>query len=166
MHIRLIQSIGMILAVSYAVLIVWLYVSAPRSLREAATNVSVAAGTYEVDTKRFDAGLDLFRREQYPAAREEWERADPGHRDARTQFYTAYSYYREGWGRTYNDDALFKLGLDAVNRSIEASASSGLLVDDPNLQMHTPAELKAELQQGLEKSWSDLNPLKIIRGRK
>jgi hypothetical protein len=40
------------------------------------------------------------------------------------------------------------------------------VVDDPNLQMHTAAELKAELEQGTETSWKDLNPLKLFRKRK
>jgi hypothetical protein len=32
--------------------------------------------------------------------------------------------------------------------------------------MHTPAELKAELENGLERSLDDLNPLKVLRERK
>jgi hypothetical protein len=39
-------------------------------------------------------------------------------------------------------------------------------VDDPDLQMHTAAELKTELEQGIEHSWSDINPLKVMRTRK
>jgi hypothetical protein len=41
-----------------------------------------------------------------------------------------------------------------------------LTVDDPNLGLHTPAELKAELEAGVERSWSDLNPLRAFRQRK
>jgi hypothetical protein len=41
-----------------------------------------------------------------------------------------------------------------------------LNVDDTQLQMHTPAELKTELEQGTETTWSDLNPLKMFRTRK
>ena len=78
------------------------------------TQASVAAGTYEVDRARFEAGRELFLREQYQAARDEWSRADPARRDARTQFYVAYSFYRQGWGRVYTDDALFRQGLDGV----------------------------------------------------
>jgi len=41
-----------------------------------------------------------------------------------------------------------------------------LTIDDPDLRIHTAAELKVELEQGLESSWSDVNPLKVLRTRK
>jgi hypothetical protein len=53
-----------------------------------------------------------------------------------------------------------------VNRAINLNPNGTLTVDDPDLQMHTPAELKAELEQGTETSWKDLNPLKLMRTRK
>ncbi|HYO90832.1 MAG TPA: hypothetical protein VEQ40_04320, partial [Pyrinomonadaceae bacterium] len=93
-------------------------------------------------------------------------RADPERRDARTQFYMAYAFYREGWGRVYNDDALFRQGLEAAGRSISLSENERLRVDDPDLQIKTPAELKAEIEQGLERTVDDLNPLKVFRQRK
>jgi hypothetical protein len=108
----------------------------------------------------------LFIREQYRAARVEWERADPARRDARTQFYVAYSFYRQGWGRVYNDDALFRRGLEAVNLAIDLSKDAPLSVEDAELKMHTAAELKAELERGLERTADDLNPLKVFRERK
>ncbi|HEY0005408.1 MAG TPA: hypothetical protein VGB17_11415, partial [Pyrinomonadaceae bacterium] len=126
----------------------------------------VSAGTYQVDQKRFDAALNLFRREQFRAARDEWQRADPAQRDARTQFYIAYAFYREGWGRVYNDDALFKQGLESVRRAIELAPGGTLTVDDPELKMRSAAELKAELEQGTERSLGDINPLKVFRERK
>jgi cysteine sulfinate desulfinase/cysteine desulfurase-like protein len=61
---------------------------------------------------------------------------------------------------------LFKQGVEAVNRAIALSSATTLAVDDPNLQMHSAAELKAELEQGLERNWSDVNPLKVLRTRK
>jgi hypothetical protein len=165
MQPKYIQSVGIALTLLYATFIVWIYVTAPASLAEVATQTRAATGTYEVDPKHFEAALQLFRADQFRAAREEWALADPLQRDARTQFYVAYSFYREGWGRTYNDDTLFKQGLDAVNRAI--GLSNGVLsVDDSNLKMHTAAELKSELRQGLERSWSDLNPLKVLGERK
>jgi hypothetical protein len=160
-----IQSVGIVLTLLYATFVIWIYLTAPASLAEVATQTRVATGTYEVDQKHFEAALQLFRADQFRAAREEWALADPLQRDARTQFYIAYSLYREGWGRTYNDDALFKEGLDAVNRAL--GLSNGVLsVDDSNLKMHTAAELKSELQRGLERSWSDLDPLKVLGERK
>ena len=166
MQHKLIQSVGIAWTVLYAAFIIWVYATEPRTFKEVATNTEVAAGTYQVDEQRFEAALALFRREQYRAARDEWERADPAKKDARTQFYIAYAFYREGWGRVYNDDALFKQGLEAVSRAISLAPNSTLIVDDADLKIHNAAELKAELEHGMERSWTDLNPLKVLRERK
>ena len=166
MQFKIIQVAGLALTIVYAAFIIWIYATEPRSFREVATSAEVAAGTYQIDQARFNAAVDLFRREQFRAARDEWQRADPAQGDARTQFYIAYSFYREGWGRVYFDQELFKRGLEAVNRAITLSAAAPLTVDDPNLRMHTAAELKTELEQGTERSWSDVNPLKVLRTRK
>lgn len=165
MQQKRVQIIGLILTTVYAAAIIWLYATEPRSFKEVATGAQVAAGTYEVDQEKFNAALALFRREQFRAARDEWQRADPAQKDPTTQFYIAYSFYREGWGRVYNDQNLFKQGLEAVNRAIALTPGS-LTVPDENLQLRTAAELKAELEQGTERSWSDLNPLKVLRTRK
>ena len=166
MQHRLIQTVGISWTILYSLFIIWVYATEPRTLREVTTSAEVAAGTYEIDQGKFDAALMLFRREQFRAARDEWARADPAQRDARTQFYIAYAFYREGWGRLFNDDALFKQGVEAVNRAIALAPDGTLMVDDPDLRMHTAAELKAELEQGTERSVGDLNPLKVLRERK
>jgi tetratricopeptide (TPR) repeat protein len=165
MRQKFIQIIGLVVTMVYAVAIVWLYATEPRSFKEVATGAQVAAGTYQVDQEKFDAALALFRREQFRAARDEWQSADPAQSDPNTQFYIAYSFYREGWGRVYYDQELFKQGLEAVNRAI-ALAPGPLTVADENLQLHTAAELKAELEQGTERTWGDINPLKVMRQRK
>jgi tetratricopeptide (TPR) repeat protein len=165
MRQKVIQIIGLAVTLVYAVAIVWLYATEPRSFREVATGAQVAAGTYQVDQKKFDAALELFRREQFRAARDQWQSADPAQSDPTTQFYIAYSFYREGWGRVYYDQDLFKQGLEAVNRAI-ALAPEPLKVPDENLQLHTAAELKAELEQGTERTLGDINPLKVMRQRK
>jgi len=166
MQRRLIQIAGVVWTIAYATAIVWIYATEPRSLKEVATNTQVAAGVYEINQAKFNNGLSLFRRDQFRAARDEWTGADPAQKDARTQFYIAYAFYREGWGRLYNDDVLLKQGLEAVNRAINLAPNGSLTVDDPDLQMHTAAELKVELEQGTERSWSDVNPLKVFRKRK
>jgi hypothetical protein len=166
MQTRFIQILGFLLTLSYAVFIVWIYATEPRSFKEVTTSAEVAAGTYQINQEKFNAALDLFRREQFRAARDEWQRADPAQGDARTQFYIAYAFYREGWGRVYFDQQLFKQGVEAVNRAIALSSAGPLIVDDSNLGMHTAAELKAELEQGTEQSWGDVNPLKVLRTRK
>jgi hypothetical protein len=165
---RFIQIIGLVLTITYAALIVWIYATEPRTLREVATGAQVAAGTYQVDQEKFQAGLALFRREQFRAARDEWQRADPAQNDARTQFYIAYSFYREGWGRVYNDDELFRQGLEKINRAIALSGQpfSVNSKDDPDLQIQTAAELKTELEQGTERSWGDVNPVEMLKKRK
>ena len=165
MQPKFMQIVGLAVSVIYAVLIIWLYATEPRSFKEAATGAQVATGSYQVDQERFNAALALFRRDQFRAARDEWQRADPAQSDPKTQFYIAYSFYREGWGRVYFDQNLFKQGIDAVNRAIALSPTP-LAVEDENLQMRTASELKAELEQGTERSWSDLNPVEVMRKRK
>ena len=160
------QWLGVARTLLYAAFVVWVYAAAPQSVRDVATRASVAAGTYEVDRARFDAGRALFLREQYEAARDEWARADPARRDARTQFYVAYSFYRQGWGRVYNDDALFRRGLEAAEVAQGLSPGAPLEVEDPELKIHSAAELRAELQGGLERTADDFNPLKVLRERK
>jgi hypothetical protein len=166
MKSRFIQVTALALTIAYAGFIIWIYATEPRTFKEVATSAEVAAGTYQINQEKFDAGHALFLREQFRAARNEWQLADPAQGDARTQFYIAYSFYREGWGRVYYDQDLFKQGLEAVNRAANLASTTPLSVDDPNLKMHTVAELKTELEQGLERSWADVNPLKVLRTRK
>src|ERR1700730_755469 len=166
MKSRVIQIAGLALTIAYAAFIIWIYATEPRTFKEVATSAEVAAGTYQINQERFDAGRSLFLREQFRAARDEWQRADPAQGDARTQFYIAYSFYREGWGRVYYEQDLFKQGLEAANRGSALSLSTPVTVDDPSLNMHTVAELKHEVAQRVERSWSDVNPLKVLRTRK
>jgi hypothetical protein len=162
---RLIRLAGAATASLYAALIVWVYVHQPRTMAQVTGGVASTIGAYRIDRTSFDEGLQAFRDDRFPAARTAFERADPAQQDPRTQFYVAYSYYRQGFGRVYSDDDLFRKGLEAVNRSIAVS-SSQLVVDDPNLGMRSAAELKAELERGLVSELDDLNPLKVFRARK
>ena len=166
MRPKLIQWLGIAWTLTYAAFVVWVYAAAPQTVADVTTRASVAVGAYEVDRARFDAGRELFLREQHAAARGEWERADPARRDARTQFYVAYSFYRQGWGRVYNDDALFRRGLEAAELALALSADAPLAVEDAELKINSAAELKAELERGLERTADDFNPLKVFRERK
>jgi len=166
MRQKSIQAAGIVLTFSYAAFIIWIYAMEPRTFKEVASSAEIAVGTYQIDQEKFNNALALFQREQFRAARDEWLRADPAQGDARTQFYISYAFYREGWGRVYYDQDLIKQGLEAINRAIALTANGSLTVDDPNLQMHSAAEVKAELEQAKERSWSDLNPFKIFRTRK
>lgn len=157
---------GVALSLAYAALIVWLYATQPQTVGEVTGGLASGAGVYQIDQQAFDDGLAYFRREAFIEARAAFERADPAHRDARTQFYIAYGFYRQGWGRIYNDDALFGQGLEAVDRAIALAPEHRLVVEDENLGMHTADELRAELQRGVTRETSDLNPLRVFRSRK
>jgi hypothetical protein len=161
-----IRAIGFVLALSYAASIVWLYVSQPQTMAEMTGALSASVGAYRIDDRAFDDGLRLFRAGQFDAARLAFDRADPARQDGRAQFYVAYSFYRQGWGRLYNDTALFAQGLEAVDRAVAVAPGGRVVVDDADLQMRSADELKAELQAGLRRDASDLNPLKLFRRRK
>lgn len=161
---RLIHYLSLALIAVGLAAAAFIYHSAPKGLSEAVDRSKVALGIYSVNGELFDRGLTLFRADDLAGARAIFEQADPQKRDARTQFYIAYCYYREGWGRFANDDALFARGLEAARRAAELEP--GLVVDDGSLQMRTPAQLIAELESGLKITIEDLDPRKVFRGRK
>jgi hypothetical protein len=157
---------GLAVVVVFAAVIGSLYRSQPRTLAEAVGGLTSTVGAYTIDAQAFADGLAYFRKDQFVEARAAFARADPALRDARTQFYIAYSFYRQGWGRTFNDDALFKDGLAAVDRAIAEAPGGRLVVDDATLQMRSADELRAELQAGLTRDASDFNPARLFRPRK
>ena len=157
---------GLLCSLVYAALITWIYAHQPRTIVQLTGGVASTVGAYRVDRPNFDEGLRFFRRDQFAEARAAFERADPARQDAVTQFYIAYSYYRQGWGRLYHDDELFRKGLEAVNRAASVAPGGRINVEDSTLAMHSSDELRAELERGLTRTISDLNPLKILRERK
>ena len=172
---KYIQILGLILTVIYGFLIVWLYWAEPKNLEEVSTKAKetientttkgqIIIGTYEVDAEKFNDGLRAFRADNFVAARSFFENADPERRDAKTQFYIAYSFYRQGFGKVYNDDELFKKGLEQTNRLI--ALDKNFKSDDASLQMKTAAELKNEFEEGLRLTADDFNPFKLARERK
>ncbi len=175
MNEKHIQTTGIFIASLYALFVAWLYIAEPKSLDElpakaqttienVTTKTQVAIGTYEIDRVRFDDGLKAFRADSFLVARDNFDKADPEKRDAKTQFYIAYSFYRQGFGRVSNDDALFKQGLEQINRvnALDGNFKS----DDANLQIKTPVELKNEFEEGLKVTAGDFNPFKVLRERK
>ncbi len=175
MNEKHIQISGICLASFYAVFVAWLYIAEPKSLDELpakaqttienmTTKTQVAIGTYEIDQAKFNDGLKAFRADNFSVARDALERADPEKRDVKTQFYIAYSFYRQGFGRIANDDALFRQGLAQINRVIALDAN--FKSDDANLQIKTPVELKNEFEEGLKITAGDFNPFKVLRERK
>src|ERR671934_2772465 len=157
-----IRTIGLALTVCGFAAIVWVYSRQPQTFAEATGALSATLGAYHVDEQAFADGFRFFHRDQFAAARFAFDRADPAHQDPRTQFYIAYSYYREGWGRMYVDRDLFARGLEAVNRAIAAAPHGRVVVDDANLEMRSGDELKAELEAGIH-AGTEVNPLTIFR---
>lgn len=170
-----IQISGIFLAVFYAIFITWIYWVEPKSLGEVpvkaqttienvTTKAQVITNTYEVDKEKFNDGWQAFRKDNFIVARDDFQKADPERRDAKTQFYIAYSYYRQGFGKVYNDDELFKKGLTEVDKVI--ALDKNFKSDDADLQMKTPVELKNEFEEGLKITAGDFNPFKVLRERK
>jgi len=172
---KYIQILGIVLTLVYGGFIAFLYAAEPRSIEEisikarstvenAVTKGQVITGVYEVDQEKFNLGLNAFRQNNFVVARDSFERADPEHRDAKTQYYIAYSFYRQGWGRISNDDALFKQSLERLERV--SLLNPNFRTDDTDLQLRTPAELRGELEEGMTVSADDFNPLRLVRERK
>jgi len=160
------RAVGLAVTLLYALFIGWLFVRQPATFAEVSGGLSSAVGAYRIDQQAFDDGLRFFRNDQFVEARAAFARADPAQRDALTQFYTAYSFYRQGWGRFYSDDALFAQGLEAVDRAIALAPGGRLLVDHPDQRIRTADELRAELEAGLRRDVSDYNPARVFRERR
>jgi hypothetical protein len=172
---KYIHILSLILVAFYGIFVVWVYWVEPKNLEEvsikaretiedAATKGQVITGTYKVDEAKFNEGLKAFREDNFVLARDAFEKADTEKRDAKTQFYIAYSFYRQGFGKLYSDDELFKKGLEQTSRVdlLDKNFKS----DDANLQMKTPAELRHEFEEGLKVTADDFNPFKLTRERK
>ena len=157
---------GLAVSLLYGGFIAWVYAHQPKTVAELRGGLASTVGAYQVDRNSFNQGLQFFRAERFEEARAALGRADPAKRDATTQFYVAYSYYRQGWGRLYNDDALFKKGLLAVDEAIALAPNGRLDVADQSLDMRTADELRAELLRGLTRETSDLNPMRLLEKRK
>jgi len=170
-----IQTAGLVVTVVYGLFVLWIYWAAPKSVADvsakaretidrAADEARAATGTYEVDPEKFRQGLNAFRADNFVVSREMFAQADPKGIDPKTQFYIAYSFYRQGWGRFSNDDELFKQGLEQVDKVIALDRE--YKADDPNLVLKYPVELRSELQEGLRITADDFNPFKLTRERK
>ena len=166
MNETVVRAAGLGITIVYASLIAWLFVRQPATFAEVTGGLTSAVGAYRIDQQAFDDGLRYFRNDQFAEARAAFDRADPARRDAVTQFYISYAFYREGWGRFYSDDQLFRAGLEAVDRAIALAPGGRLVVEEPGQELRTADELKAELERGLKVEASDLNPARVFRPRK
>jgi tetratricopeptide (TPR) repeat protein len=166
MNETVVRAAGLGITIVYASLIGWLFVRQPATFAEVTGGLSSAVGVYRIDQQAFDDGRRYFRNDQFAEARAAFERADPARRDALTQFYIAYAFYREGWGRFYSDDELFRAGLEAVDRAIALAPNGRLVVEEPGQEIRTADELRVELERGLKVEASDLDPTRVFRPRK
>jgi hypothetical protein len=162
----LIRAVGLVVVAIYAGFIAWLYAAQPRTMAEVRGGLSASVGAYRIDDVAFDDGLRFFRNDQFVEARAAFARADPATRDPRTQFYVAYSYYRQGWHRTHHDDQLYRAGLATITAAIALAPAGRLVVEDPQLFIHQADELKAELEAGLTTDASDFDPRRFLQQRK
>ena len=160
------RSLGLVLAATYAAFVGWLYLRQPQTIAQVTGGLSAVIGSYRINDQAFSDALRFFRNDQFVEARMAFARADPAERDARTQFYIAYTYYRQGWGRLYHDDRLYGEGLHVIDRAIELAPDRRLIVDDPGLGLHTGEELKAEFEAGIQRDASDFNPMRVFGKRK
>jgi tetratricopeptide (TPR) repeat protein len=156
---RTVQTAGIVIALLYAFVIVWLYLRQPRTFEEIKTQAAVEASLYQVKQENFDEALRRFNAGQYRIAAEQFEIADPARRDPTTQFYIAYSYYRLGRGNFSDDDEMFNKGLAAVDRAIAAAPNNIFEIDRADLDIRSAAALRERLREGLEVTASDFNPL-------
>jgi tetratricopeptide (TPR) repeat protein len=166
MRESVVRGVGLGAALLYAVVIVWIYTRQPATLAQIRGGMSASIGAYQVNAQAFAEGLGFFRADRFVEARVAFQRADPAERDALTQFYIAYSYYRQGWHRLYSDDALFAEGLKAAEKAVALDPEQKVSVAAVDLQLRTPLELRAELESGLKHEPSDFNPLRLLGGRK
>jgi len=160
-----IRLAGLAVTAVYAAFIVWVYAAQPRTLREVRGGVAASIGVYRVDAAAFDEGLRYFRAERFAEARRAFARADPAQRDARAQYYIAYAFLREGWGRVYADDALYRQAEVALQRAQAATSDGVVRVDDPDLALKTSDEMAEALARGLRRDASDFNPLSMLEKR-
>lgn len=161
-----VRAAGLAVTGAACISLLWLFVHQPTNLKELTGGVAATVGAYQINQAEFDQGRQFFTADQFVEARAAFARADPASRHALTQFYIAYTYYRQGWGRVYSDDTLFGQGLEAVNRAIALAPGGTLHVDDAALDMKSADELKAELERGLTRDASDFNPLRVLRKRR
>ena len=165
-----IRGAGLAGALAYAAAIGWLYVAQPQNPSQVTGGLAAIVGAYHVDAQAFADGLRFFRKDQFVEARAAFSRADPAERDATTQFYIAYAFYREGWGRVYNDDTLFdrRTRRRRQGRSPWRPSNGRVGATDPDLG-YVPGlhELRAELQRGVTREASRSEPTpRLFRTRK
>ena len=127
----------------YAALHRLVYAAQPRTMAEVRGGVASTIGAYAIDQGRLRRGAAPLSRRSVRRGARAFARADPALRDPTTQFYIAYSFMRQGWGRVYRDDTLYAQALEALGRADGAWRPNGYVrVDDAGLTLRTSDELQ------------------------
>ncbi|MEW6127177.1 MAG: hypothetical protein AB1757_09070 [Acidobacteriota bacterium] len=163
---RITQIIGIIVAIVYSIVIIWLYVRQPRSFAEIKTQAAVEANIYSVKQENFDEALKQFNTGHYEVAIAQFKLADPAQRDALTQFYIAYGYYLLGRGRISDDDELFRQGLAAIDKCLAVAPNNIFVIDRADFEIKNAGELRARFHEGLAVTPSDFNPFNWFKSKK
>jgi hypothetical protein len=161
---RIVQTTGILLAILYGAGIIWLYVRQPRTFEEIKTQAAVEVNVYQIKQENFDEALKQFNAGQYAVAIEQFKIADPAERDATTQFYIAYAYYRLGRGRFSDNDEMFNQGLAAVDHSLANAPNHIFEIDRNDLEFKSAGALRERFKEGLIVTPSDFNPLNWFKG--
>lgn len=159
------RVLGLASTLAYGGFVAWLYVERPESLSEIKGSMAATVGLYAINVAQFEQGRRLLHADRFPEARAALARADPARRDPVTQFYIAYAFYREGWGRFHNDDALFGQALRALDHAASLAPDGLIRVNDPALGLRDSDALRAELRRGLVVAPEDFNPMRALRKR-
>jgi tetratricopeptide (TPR) repeat protein len=162
---RTVQITGLVIALLYGFIIVWLYVRQPRTFQELKTQVAVEANVYQIKRENFDQGLKHFNAGQHRIAIEQFGLADPAQSDPTTQFYIAYSYYLLGRGKLFDDDEMFRRGLAAIDRCLASAPNNIFEIDRADFDIRNAAALRQRFEDGLDVSPSDFNPLDWFKQR-
>lgn len=161
----IVRALGLAITAVYALLIIWLYARQPKTIAEVTGGLTASVGVYQIDRASFDEGMRFFKADRFAEARTAFARADPAKQDAVTQFYIAYSLVRQGWGRVYSDDALYQQARQTLDRAVAVAPGGKIVVQDAALTLTSSDELKAEIDRGLTRDASDLNPLRMFHAR-
>ena len=136
-----------------------------RACPEVTGSLTSSVGVYRIDRREVRCRASLLPPGSVRRGPRRVRAGRPGRQDPTVQFYTAYSYLRQGWGRVYDDDALSRRQGDA-RRAPGSCAPHGTIVDRRRaLKLHSAEELDAEFDRGLTHGVADLNPMRLLRER-
>jgi len=156
---RTVQILGLVIAILYGSVIVWVYARRPQSFGELKTQASIQANVYSINQQNFDEALKQFNTGDYNSAIGQFRLADPAQADPASQYYIAYSYYLLGRGRIFNDEDLFKKAIEAVDRCLDNAPNHIFEIDRSDLEIKNADTLHQKLSDGLKHTMPSLNPL-------